>query len=157
MKKILFVCLGNICRSAAAEAVMTSLVEKAGLTDDFYIDSAGILSVHKGEPADNRMRKHAAQRGYNVTSISRPVQKADFQIFDIIVGMDNANIDDLMDKLPSVEMQQKIVKMTDFCEHSKHDYVPDPYYGGDAGFELVLDILEDACAGLLKSITCVNN
>lgn len=152
MKKILFVCLGNICRSAAAEAVMKAVVEKAGRKDDFFIDSAGIISVHKGEPADNRMRKHAAKRGYAVTSISRPVNYRDFEEFDILVGMDNTNIDDLMDKAPSIEAQKKIVKMTDFCEHSQYDYVPDPYYGGEDGFELVLDILEDACAGLLKKV-----
>ena len=152
MKKILFVCLGNICRSAAAEAVMKSVVNKIGRDKDFFIDSAGIISVHKGEPADNRMRKHAARRGDAVTSISRPVNYSDFEQFDIIVGMDNTNIDDLKDKAPSVEAQKKIYKMTDFCERSQYDYVPDPYYGGQDGFELVLDILEDACDGLLKKI-----
>ncbi len=152
MKKILFVCLGNICRSAAAEAVMKSIVEKAGRKDDFLIDSAGIISVHKGEPADNRMRKHAAKRAYNVTSISRPVHTKDFEEFDIIIGMDNTNIDDLMEKAPTIESQKKIYKMTDFSTAHNYDYVPDPYYGGDAGFELVLDLLEDACMGLFNKI-----
>ena len=104
MIKILFVCLGNICRSAAAEAVMKSIVEEYGVSDRFYIDSAGILSVHQGEQADPRMRSIASARGYQITSISRPVTYDDFDKFDWLIGMDDSNVDALMDKanqLPS--------------------------------------------------------
>lgn len=151
--KILFVCLGNICRSAAAEAVMKSLVVKAGLEKNFVIDSAGILSCHQGEKADYRMIYHAKQRGYDVTSISRPIKSYDFDDFDLVIGMDNSNIDDLMDRAATPEHQAKIHKMTEYCSVFTNDYVPDPYYGGAEGFDLVLDLLEDACDGLLKSFS----
>ncbi|MBP5458086.1 MAG: low molecular weight phosphotyrosine protein phosphatase [Paludibacteraceae bacterium] len=150
MVKILFVCLGNICRSAAAEAVMKQLVEKKGLEKSVYVDSAGIIGYHQGEPADARMRRHAAVRGIDVTSISRQVRGSDFDDFDLIIGMDNSNIDDLKDRAMTLEQEQKIHKMTEFCRKYQDDYVPDPYYGGAAGFELVLDLLDDSCAGLLE-------
>ncbi len=149
--KILFVCLGNICRSAAAEAVMKKLIEERGLSADFEIDSAGILSVHQGEKADPRMRQHAARRGYDVTSVSRPVKTADFERFDLIVGMDDTNIDDLSDKALTASDKSKIHKMTEYSPDCGYTYIPDPYYGGAAGFELVLDLLEDTCKGLLES------
>lgn len=151
--KILFVCLGNICRSPSAEAVMKALVEKAGLSSVFEIDSAGIIGVHEGENADSRMMAHAARRGYQLTSISRPVNKRDFTCFDLIVGMDDQNIHDLKKLLPHNILSHKIVKMTDFASDSKHTVVPDPYYGGAEGFELVLDLLEDACSGLIRHLT----
>ena len=147
-KKILFVCLGNICRSAAAEAVMKSIVHKHDADSDYVIDSAGILSYHQGDPADPRMRFFAGQRGYDVTSISRPVVAEDFNRFDWIIGMDDSNIDDLKEKAYTVEHLDKIHKMTEFTRHSDMDHVPDPYYGGSAGFERVMDLLEDACEGL---------
>jgi protein-tyrosine phosphatase len=152
--KILFVCLGNICRSPSAEAVMKALVEEKGLSDHFEIDSAGIIGYHAGEPADARMMRHASQRGYKLTSISRPVQADfDFGYFDKIIGMDDQNIKDLKVLCPDLLYSPKIEKMTQYCSVSKHISVPDPYYGGDAGFELVLDILEDACNGLFYSLT----
>lgn len=151
--KILFVCLGNICRSPSAEAVMKALVEKAGLSSFFEIDSAGIIGVHEGENADSRMMAHAARRGYQLTSISRPVNKHDFTYFDLIVGMDDQNIHDLKKLLPHNILSHKIVKMTDFASDSKFSVVPDPYYGGADGFELVLDLLEDACFGLIRHLT----
>ena len=141
MKKILFVCLGNICRSSTAEGVMLHLIEEAGLEKEFVIDSAGILSYHQGELPDSRMRAHAARRGYQLVHRSRPV------------GMDDRNIDDLKDKAPSPEEWKKIHRMTEYCTRIPADHVPDPYYGGAEGFEYVLDVLEDACAGLLTSLT----
>ena len=102
MKKILFVCLGNICRSSSAEGVMKHLVEEAGRADEFLIDSAGILSYHQGELPDSRMRAHAARRGYNLTHLSRPVRTEDFYNFDLIIGMDDRNIDDLKDRASRV-------------------------------------------------------
>lgn len=150
-KKILFVCLGNICRSSSAEGVMKLLVEKAGRTAEFEIDSAGILSYHQGELPDPRMRSHAARRGYQLLHRSRPVTTADFSRFDLIIGMDDQNIDDLRQLAPSPEACEKIHRMTEYCtSHPQADYVPDPYYGGSEGFEYVLDLLEDACAGLLS-------
>lgn len=150
--KILFVCLGNICRSASAEAVMKKLVADAGWNDRIQVDSAGILNYHEGEPADSRMRAHAIRRSYVLNSISRPVRTDDFYRFDLIIGMDNRNIDDLKEKAPDLDSVKKIHQMTEFSRNKLYDYVPDPYYGGASGFELVLDLLEDACAGLLDDI-----
>ena len=151
--KILFVCLGNICRSSSAEGVMKQLIEQAGREDEFIIDSAGILSYHQGELPDSRMRAHAARRGYDLTHRSRPVCTDDFYDFDLIIGMDGRNIDDLKDRAPSVEAWKKIHRMTEYCTKFTHaDHVPDPYYGGAEGFEYVLDVLEDACAGLLEMV-----
>ena len=151
--KILFVCLGNICRSSLAEGVMKQLIEQAGREDEFIIDSAGILSYHQGELPDSSMRAHAARRGYDLTHRSRPVCTDDFYDFDLIIGMDDRNIDDLKDRAPSVEAWKKIHRMTEYCTKFTHaDHVPDPYYGGAEGFEYVLDVLEDACAGLLEMV-----
>ena len=152
MTKILFVCLGNICRSSSAEEIMRTFVAREGLDKDIQVDSAGILSYHQGELPDERMRAHAIRRGYNLTHHSRPVRTDDFFDFDLIIGMDDRNIQDLKDRAPSVEAEQKICRMTDFCVKKVVDYVPDPYYGGAQGFENVLDILEDACEGLLLTI-----
>ena len=152
MKKILFVCLGNICRSSSAEEVMRTYIHRAGLEKEIEVDSAGILSYHKGELPDERMRAHAIRRGYNLTHRSRPVTTDDFYTFDLILGMDDRNIQDLKDRVPSIEAEQKIGRMTDYCRTMVADYVPDPYYGGAEGFEHVLDLLEDACEGLLSSL-----
>ncbi|WP_291530019.1 low molecular weight protein-tyrosine-phosphatase [Bacteroides sp. UBA939] len=151
MKKILFVCLGNICRSPSAEGIMKHLVKEAGREHEFVIDSAGILSYHQGELPDSRMRAHAIRRGYNLTHRSRPVRIADFYDFDLIIGMDDRNMADLKERAPSPEALKKIHRMTEYCTRFTHaDHVPDPYYTGAEGFEYVLDLLEDACAGLLK-------
>jgi protein-tyrosine phosphatase len=147
------VCLGNICRSPSAEAVFRAKVVQEGLQDAVEIDSAGITGYHAGEPSDARMQKHAIKRGYRLTSTSRKVNAyVDFDYFDLIVGMDDQNIDDLRRLAPEAVQREKICKMTDFCEGCAYDEVPDPYYGGDAGFELVLDLLENACEGLLGKI-----
>ena len=151
--RILFVCMGNICRSPSAEGIMKELVKNAGLENKIEIDSAGILGYHEGELPDSRMRKHAYRRGYVLDSHSRPIKTKDFFDFDLIIGMDADNMDDLQEKAPDMESLQKIHKMTEYSRHMSYDHVPDPYYGGDAGFELVLDLLEDACAGLLEEVT----
>ena len=100
MKKILFVCLGNICRSSSAEEVMRTLIRKEGLEREIEVDSAGILSYHQGELPDSRMRMHASRRGYNLTHRSRPVCTDDFYHFDMIIGMDDRNIEDLIERAP---------------------------------------------------------
>lgn len=152
-KKILFVCLGNICRSPSAEAVFTGMVEKAGLLEQFEIDSAGTSGWHAGERADRRMQGHAIKRGYNLTSLSRKFNPAtDFDHFDMIIGMDNQNIEILKMMARNSDDKAKIFKMTDFSREWNYSEVPDPYYGGEDGFELVLDLLEDACEGLIDKL-----
>ncbi len=153
MKKILFVCLGNICRSSSAEEIMRTVLKRAGLDRDITVDSAGLIRYHEGELPDSRMRMHAARRGYNLTHCSRPVRTSDFYDFDLIIGMDDRNIQELKDRAPGIDEEKKIVRMTDFCHNKVADHVPDPYYGGASGFENVLDILEDACEGLLRQLT----
>lgn len=153
MKQILFVCLGNICRSPSAEAVFKALIEKKGLDNEISCDSAGTAAYHAGEPADFRMRQFAKKRGYHLTSISRPVNpETDFDRFDYIIGMDSQNVRDLQRMARNENDRKKIYLMTDFASSLRYDSVPDPYYGGDAGFELVLDILEDTSAGLIRKL-----
>ena len=151
--RLLFVCLGNICRSPSAEAVMKRLVKDAGLGDRIEIDSAGIAGYHEGDRADSRMRAHAARRGYSLDSISRPVRQWDFHDFDLIIGMDDQNIQDLKKLAPDLESSSKIHRMSEYLSTHTYDHIPDPYYGGAEGFELVLDLLEDACTGLLEAIS----
>ena len=152
MKKILFVCLGNICRSPSSEGVMERLLRKEGLDSYVYCDSAGTSSCHEGERADARMREHAEERGYVLDTFSRGIEQDDFEDFDYIIAMDDSNYDDLMNLCPAKRYENRIFKMTAFCESKKDSEVPDPYYGGDDGFEDVLDILEDAAKGLLKEL-----
>ncbi|NOX85724.1 MAG: low molecular weight phosphotyrosine protein phosphatase [Chlorobi bacterium] len=151
-KKILFVCLGNICRSPSAEAVFKGLLENIGEKDRFYIDSAGTDDWHKGEPADKRMQKHAVKRGYRLTSISRPFETEDFDKFDMIIAMDFENMVELKRRARNESDLDKLYMMTDFSRKFGYGEVPDPYFGGDDGFELVLDLLEDASAGLFDFV-----
>lgn len=150
---VLFICLGNICRSPAAQAVMQAMVDERGLTERFYIDSAGIDGWHIGDLPDKRMRVHARPRGYELTHRARKVTASDFDEFDLIVGMDAGNIDDLNSLAATIEQQDKVVMMGDYIRrYPNYDHVPDPYYEGSEGFELVLDLLEDACDNLLDRI-----
>lgn len=151
-KKILFVCLGNICRSPMAEGVMRHLVRSEGLEEEIEVDSAGIARYHQGELPDGRMRSHASRRGYKLEHFSRPVCTEDFYNFDMLIGMDEQNISDLCSLAPSLEEEKKIYRMSDFAVNKVFDHVPDPYYGGDAGFENVIDLLEDSCKGLLDRL-----
>ncbi len=153
-KRILFVCLGNICRSPGAEGVFKGMAKSMGKSHYFEIDSAGTTAYHEGDPADKRMRKHALKRGYNLSSISRKFNPdKDFDRFDFIIGMDDENIQTLKSKARSECDLHKIHKMTDFRKEWKYDEIPDPYYGGEEGFELVLDLLEDSCRGLLEKLS----
>ena len=152
-KKILFVCLGNICRSPAAEGIMHKMIKSEGLENQIEVDSAGTMGYHTGEKADPRMRKHASQRGYDLTSLARRFSPdKDFKEFDYIVTMDNQNYEDIISMDYKNEYSSKVLKMSNFCKVHKIDEVPDPYYSGSEGFEKVLDILEDGCKNLLVRI-----
>lgn len=148
--KILFVCLGNICRSPSAEAVFKDFVKKKREEELFEIDSAGTSAWHAGEKADARMRQHARKRGIDITSISRKFEIEDFDHFDYIVAMDDENMDNLKKFARNQDDLNKLYMMTDFSKKFNYDYVPDPYFGGEDGFELVLDLLEDASEGVYK-------
>lgn len=151
--RILFVCLGNICRSPAAEGVMRRLVEREGLSDRLEIDSAGTYGGHRGELPDPRMRSAAARRGLVLTHRSRRIGEEDFAAFDRIVVMDDMNYENVHRLAPSREAAERICRMTEFCcRYPDRTYVPDPYYEGHEGFELVLDMLEDGCEGLLETL-----
>lgn len=147
---LLFVCMGNICRSPAAEGIMNRLLEKEGLEDRVHCDSAGTIGFHAGNPADSRMRRTASARGYELLSRSRPIERADLAQFDWILTMDNENLEDVRALDPSGKYHEKIRPMCSFCRARAEREVPDPYYGGDRGFDQVIDLLEDACAGFLE-------
>ena len=155
--KVLFVCLGNICRSPMAEGVFTHMVNERGLREEYIIDSAGVAGYHIGELPDRRMREHAWQRGYKLDSRARQVKTDDFFEFDYILAMDDSNYDALISIAPNTQTELKVKRMADFCRHHNMDHVPDPYYGGAAGFQLVIDLLEDACETLLNEIESNKN
>jgi len=149
---VLFVCMGNICRSPTAEGVFRHFVQKAGLADRIKIDSAGTHAYHTDEPADRRASAAAERRGYSLADIrARRIQNKDFESFDYIVAMDRLNHITLVDRAEA-EYHDKIKLFLDFSS-ADEDEVPDPYYGGAAGFERVLDLVEDASRGLLETLS----
>jgi protein-tyrosine phosphatase len=154
MKRILFVCLGNICRSSAADEIMRVKVAEAGLAEEFEIDSAGTYGGHAGDLPDPRMRSAGRRRGYNFTHRSRKVRSEDFEKFDLLLAMDDSVYESLSRLAPTVEALQKLERMADYIpSHFGYTYVPDPYYEGAEGFELVLDMLEEGCEELLKAVS----
>ena len=151
--RILFVCLGNICRSPAGQGVMERIVDERGLNDRIFIDSAGISSYHSGDLPDQRMRVHATRRGLNLTHRSRQVCSDDFERFDLILAMDDSNYDHLRRLANSPEEMDKVKRIASFFRQYRHwDCIPDPYYGGSEGFENVLDLLNDACQNIADQI-----
>lgn len=152
MVKVLFVCMGNVCRSPTAEAVFRHYVERAGLAESILIDSAGTYDYHIGEPPDTRTRHAAQQRGYDMSALrGRQVQRADLERFDYVLAMDKANLAILQYLTPrGCKIQAKL--FLDYARHHNESEVPDPYYGGAQGFEHVLDMVEDAAQELLQHI-----
>lgn len=150
--RLLFVCMGNICRSPAAEAIMLHKLAAAGLSARYACDSAGTIGFHVGHPADARMRAAAMQRGIDITSRSRQITPSDLSDFDWVLTMDDQNLHDVQ-RLASTDAERdKVVPICQFCTTHSVREVPDPYYGGTQGFEFVLDLLDDACAGLLAHL-----
>ncbi|MBD2667059.1 low molecular weight protein-tyrosine-phosphatase [Richelia sinica] len=151
--KLLFVCLGNICRSPSAENIMNHLVEQAGLSEKITCDSAGTSSYHIGSPPDRRMSSAASTKlGIKLRGQARQFQKSDFQGFDLILAMDKDNYHDILLLDYSRQYEQKVRLMCDFCSRHTLKEVPDPYYGGSEGFNQVIDLLVDACEGLLEYV-----
>jgi protein-tyrosine phosphatase len=151
--KILFVCLGNICRSAAANGVMEDFVEREGLSDKIIIDSAGTYGGHAGELPDPRMRVAASRRGYNLTHRSRRIKEDDFYNFDMIIVMDDSNYERVSRLAPERKYLDKLHRMVEFVtDYPDYSYIPDPYYEGAEGFYLVLNMLENGCGNLLDKL-----
>ncbi len=150
---LLFVCLGNICRSPAAEGIMKKMIKEEKLDDRVFIDSAGTSNWHEGRLPDERMQQHGSKRGYNFNSTARTFRSSDFEKFDYIIVMDTNNYNNVKKLAVTQEDVDKIHRMTDFSiDFSDQDHVPDPYYGGDDGFNFVMDLLEDAAKGLMKEV-----
>ena len=150
-RKILFVCLGNICRSPAAEGVLKAAAERKGLSDKIVVDSAGTYGGHAGQLPDSRMRSAAARRGYDLTHRARQITEENFIDFDMIVVMDDMNYESVSRLAPGRRYLDKLYRFAEFCSrHPQWSHVPDPYYEGREGFELVLDLLEDGCEGILE-------
>ncbi len=149
---VLFVCMGNICRSPAGENIFRALTKEAQLSGPIRCDSAGTIGYHTGNKPDQRMSRTIRQRGYEVTGAARQFSINDFETFDLILTMDEENYTDITKLAKTKAHQHKLRRFTDFCTEHSHRSVPDPYYGGEEGFELVADLIEDGSAGLLAHI-----
>ena len=149
---ILFVCMGNICRSPTAEGVLRGLLQRSGLAGRVEVDSAGTHGYHVGDPPDLRAQKAARERGYDISGLrGRKVSGADFIRFDYILAMDRDNLGLLREACPP-EHRHKLKLFLEYAMNFEEDEVPDPYYGGPAGFERVLDLIEDGARGLVEAL-----
>jgi len=149
---VLFVCMGNICRSPTAHGVFQHKLNALGLQDRITVDSAGTHNYHPNSPPDERSQEHAAKRGYDLSDLrARQIRAADFARFDLILAMDWDNLALVQERCPP-QYQSKVKRLTEFCVNLDSPVVPDPYYGGAVGFDHVLDLVEDACDGLLRHI-----
>ncbi|MEM9507909.1 MAG: low molecular weight protein-tyrosine-phosphatase [Cyanobacteria bacterium P01_E01_bin.35] len=150
--KLLFVCLGNICRSPSAENIMNYLVEEAGLTAKITCDSAGTSGYHIGAAPDRRMNTAAMKKGLELQGKSRKLKPADLQHFDLILAMDRENYQDILYLDREGKYEDKVMLICEFAAQRQDREVPDPYYGGQDGFDYVIDLLFDACSGLLEYV-----
>ena len=151
--RIMFVCMGNICRSPTAEGVMRRLLDEAGLADRVEVESAGTGGWHAGEPPDERATLAARRRGITLAGAAQQVRAADFRDFDLLIAMDRGNLRELLAVAPDEDAAEKVRLLREFDPASAGDLdVPDPYYGGDRGFETVLDLVEAACRGLIDEL-----
>ncbi|WP_424097546.1 low molecular weight protein-tyrosine-phosphatase [Moorena producens] len=150
--KLLFVCLGNICRSPSAENIMNHLIAQANLSDQIVCDSAGTSSYHIGSAPDRRMTAAAKRRGIVLQGQARQFNRSDLEEFDLILAMDQQNYEDIISVDPAGKYKDKVRLMCDFASHHTERSVPDPYYGGPEGFNKVIDLLLDACEGLLEHV-----
>ncbi|RIX49651.1 MAG: low molecular weight phosphotyrosine protein phosphatase [Rhodocyclales bacterium GT-UBC] len=150
--RVLLVCMGNICRSPTAEGVLRLLLRNNNLGDVVEVDSAGTHGYHVGEAPDSRTQRAAALRGYNLSQLrARKVARQDLDYFDIVLAMDKSNLDNLM-RMASPEQQSRIKLFMSYSKNFDDEEVPDPYYGLGHGFDLVLDMVEDAALGLIEQI-----
>jgi protein-tyrosine phosphatase len=147
--QVLFVCLGNICRSPAAEIIFRQQAADAGRLDEFHIDSAGTIGHHEGSPPDSRMAEALKRQGFAVSGRARRIEPGDLEKFDLIVTMDESNLKDVRSLDPSGGFHGKIRPFVSFCSHHDDIRVPDPYYGGQRGFDHVIELLKDGCNGIL--------
>ena len=149
---VVFVCMGNICRSPTAEAVFRHYVENAGLSEQILIDSAGTHDYHIGDKPDSRAQRAAQQRGYDMSKLrGRQVGEGDFRRFDYVLAMDRANLA-ILQRITPPDSHTRVRLFLQYARHHSEREVPDPYYGGEDGFERVLDMVEDAAQGLLEEI-----
>ena len=155
--RVLFVCLGNICRSPSAENIMNHLIQQRCLQGQIQCDSAGTSSYHIGSPPDTRMAKAAKAYGITLRGNARQFTAADFDRFDWILAMDRENVRDILSLAPQDDYRQKVKLMCEFCRLYPDQEVPDPYYGGPEGFKYVIDLLMDACDGFLDHVLASSN
>jgi protein-tyrosine phosphatase len=149
MIRILFLCMGNICRSPAAHCVFQEMVNQANLADHFFIDSAGTIGFHQGNEPDGRMQDAMRKRKVPIIGRSRQINKSDLEDFDLILAMDNSNLMDAQSLDTKRQWHDKIKCFAEYCADPTIMEIPDPYYGYDDGFEIVLDLIEEGCQQLL--------
>lgn len=153
MKSILFLCMGNICRSPAAHCAFQHMVDQAGLSDQFDIESAGTIGFHSGNPPDRRMQQVMRKRGIPIIGRSKQLDSFDMEHYDLILAMDKNNFEGALSLARGDEQRAKVKLFCEYCTEHNETEVPDPYYGGDGGFDHVMDLIEDGCRGLLKELS----
>lgn len=153
MHRILFLCMGNICRSPAAHCVFQHRVDEAGLSDQFEIESAGTIGFHAGAPPDPRMQQVMRARGIPIIGQSKQLDSFDMEHYDLILAMDKDNFDGAISLARGDAQRSKVKMFCAYCTEHQVNEVPDPYYGGDRGFEDVMNLIEDGCRGLLQSLS----